>query len=259
MKKLLLLISITVCLGIIIPCKTYATDITAGATTWFVQGTQTVEKPERHGAMDSDLGLLYGPTLSVKLSDDFNLTFVFLYGKLNYKDTHENGYPEFKSSRIDADLALNYRLNNYFKIFGGIKYLAFDLRSLECYGVYYDTQGKHKSFGPGLGLSFTYPMTENLFFLATLSGFYLTDFKIYSETVTDQTNPDNSFEKLGFADYGINSNLSIAYYIAQASTVISLGVRVHSFSTKYNRDEFPVTVSSFTAGITLSAAYTFSI
>jgi len=66
-------------------------------------------------------------------------------------------------------------------------------------------------YGPGLGLSCTYPIVDNLYALAYLSGFYLWA-KEY-----------DGMENVKHKDYGINSSVSIAYYIAPASTVVSLG------------------------------------
>ena len=98
MKKLLLLSFIAISIGIIIPCKVHAFDISAGATTWFVQGYQSCgDLSER-----SNLSMLYGPVLSAQLSENFNLTFVFLYGVIYYPDSvYKDGY-----KRMDMDLAL---------------------------------------------------------------------------------------------------------------------------------------------------------
>jgi hypothetical protein len=70
--------------------------------------------------------------------------------------------------------------------------------------------------------------------------------------------------KSDIKQYGINSSLSIAYYIAPASTVISLGGRYQYYKTVYYnididdwgllhdyKDKF--------YGITLTATYSFSI
>ena len=79
MKKFLLFILIAIFIGIVIPHKLYAVDITVGATTWYTWWD--LEKYEE--TVDIKPTFLYGPTMSVKFSDDFNLTFVFLYGKYN--------------------------------------------------------------------------------------------------------------------------------------------------------------------------------
>ncbi|MCL2156069.1 MAG: hypothetical protein FWH53_10420, partial [Leptospirales bacterium] len=70
-------------LSILIPYNVYALDITAGAATWLAWGEQHSERSETKYTLDmeSSPAFLYGPTLSVKFNEDFNLTFVFLYGR----------------------------------------------------------------------------------------------------------------------------------------------------------------------------------
>lgn len=215
----------------IIPCKGYTFDMTIGATTWYAWYSQEDEEE----TIKPDPIFFYGPALSVKINDDFNLTFVYLYGRFNYSNA---GF-DFKMKRIDSDLALNYKLNEYFKVFGGIKYIGYSADVL-----FFST--KIYLFGPGLGLSATYPIVGDLFLLANLSGIYLWG---YSEVVGF-----TGKEKLEYNTYGINSSLSLAYYIAPASTVISLGGRYQclmSNDDSNNRTKF--------YGITLSATYSFSI
>ena len=182
--------------------------------------------------LKNDPQFFYGPLLSVKFNDDFNLTFVYLYA--NYDLEYFN-----EMKRYDSDLALNYRLNDYLKIFAGIKYLGFKLpySDMETYG-----------YGPGLGLSATFPIADNLFLIGTLSGFYL-----WNKTEYEYSGGDDEKDKV----YGFNSTLSIAYYIAPASTVISLGGRYQYF--KQVPDEGGQEFKNKFYGITLSATYSFNI
>ena len=242
----------------------YAVDITAGATSWCAWGEQKSSGADNDAVMKSDPALLFGPTLSVKLGDNFNITFVYLYGRFNFKDK-DDVYPKFRSKRSDADLTLNYRLNDYFKVFAGIKYLSFDMRPVRYNSkigglLYYsENEGKHRFFSGGLGLTATFSITNNLFLFATLSGFSgwgTEKVNVISETTGLKK---DSFD-VGINDLGVNSNLSLAYYITSASTIISLGVRYQYFKTKYDEDKFfPVTIDNTIYGITLSAAYSFDI
>jgi hypothetical protein len=193
--------------------------------------------------------------MSVKLSESFNVTFVYLFGKFNYEDHGDS----FKSKRSDADLALNYRLSGYFKVFAGVKYLAFDMMQVEHIASATETainDGKHQFIGGGLGLSATFPLANSLFLLATLSGF-----SGWGYEKVDVTSASKKFSfDAGLNDFGINSNLSIAYYISSASTAISLGARYQYFKTKYTESKyFPVTIDNTIYGVTLSAAYSFDI
>lgn len=223
MKKYLLLILIAIFIGIVIPQKLHAVDISVGASTWYcwwTGGSPTDEEP--------DPTFLYGPALSVKFNDEFNLTFVYLYGKYDMPGMDD------KFKRKDSDLALNYRLNNFFKVFAGLKYLGVSTTGFDWYGV-----------GPGLGLSAAFPVAENLFLLANVSGFHIW-------STEDQEGKSKTHAK----GYGINSTLSLAYYIAPASTTISLGGRYQFINSDYKDSEVETTKFY---GVTLAATYTFSI
>jgi len=143
---------------------------------------------------------------------------------------------EYKFKRKDSDLALNYRLNDYFKVFVGAKYLGFS----------HSAGADFLAFGPGLGLSATFPITDNIFLLANLSGFYL-----WGEH-------KGSGNKYDYNQYGINSTLSLAYYIAPASTTVSLGGRFQRYKHVYELDYLVDGDVKF-YGITLTATYSFSI
>jgi len=276
MKKRLLMrfrYIIYITLVIIIPCKIYAFDITVGATTWYAWGNRYEDVQEKSIRKNSsyafDPSFLYGPIFSVKINDDFNLTFVYLYSKFNYtfnyyKDEGGNLFIDSKIKRSDSDLALNYRLNNYLKLFMGAKYLAYDIKLsyIDYDDDYWSSHSKHTSIGPGLGLNATFPITNNIFLLGTLSGFYLfstgekfEDKRMYDDIVI----PVNM--TIGYNEYGFNSNISIAYYIAPASTVISLGARLQYFITDYyDYEPFLINkIENIFYGITLTATYTFNI
>jgi hypothetical protein len=106
------------------------------------------------------------------------------------------------------------------------------------------------SVGPGLGIGSTLPLTEYLYFLINLSGTY--SFGKHEEPQEDSTVSRKLTES------GANTTISLAYYIAPASTSITLGFRYqylyinYSDDTVYSKDEG----MSF-YGITLSAVYSF--
>ena len=236
MKKILLLALVAVCIGIAIPNKAHAVDITVGATTWYAWWDFNQE------GMDIDPTFLYGPALAVKFNDDFNLTFIYLYGKFDSTEKDDDPMKsepvsKDKIKRSDSDLALNYRLNDFLKLFAGMKYMNFKSSGGFVHGGY----------GPGLGLSATFPVAENLFLLGTFSGFYLWGNEEHGDR-----------EDYKFKESGFNSSLALAYYIAPASTTINLGGRYQYFKTDYN-DSSQDGMSHKFYGITLTATYTFSI
>ena len=273
MKKILLLTFLAISIAIIIPSNLYSLDLTVGATTWYAFGSRSEdlqkESIRTNGTYSFDPTFLYGPALSVKFTDSFNLTFIYLYGKFDYdevvyKDSGGVFHATSKAKRSDSDLALNYRLNNYFKLFAGIKYMAYEVKlsydDPNPFRGHCENHSKHTSLGPGLGLSSTFPVTDNMFLLATLSGFYLSssgekfeDSKVYDPIPVDFT--------IAYNEYGINGTIAFAYYISSISTVISLGGRFQYFVVDYDKykDFLINSVANKIYGITLSATYTFSI
>jgi len=269
MKKYLFLFLLLL-IPVLVPCKLYAMDISVGATTWFAKVDQQFSSNFSgfDGETKCDPGFLYGPVLSVKFNDDFNLTFVYLYGKfdISEEDQLSGLTSKYKLKRKDSDLALNYRLNNYFKAFLGLKYIGFNIsQQYKSANMGEITDIKHNGYGPGLGLSATFPITDNVFLFGTVSGFYLWG----KESRGFLWDPPNSGTlEADSTDYGINSNLSIVYYIAPASTTISLGGRFQYIKTDYRnitiappRYEVDVDNSGKTKfyGITLTATYSFGI
>ncbi|MCL2026454.1 MAG: hypothetical protein FWG92_06585, partial [Leptospirales bacterium] len=76
-------------------------------------------------------------------------------------------------------------------------------------------------------------------------------------TDTSGNNPRSL--NLSYNEYGINSTLSLAYYIAQASTVISLGGRLQYLIANYESNAIFLDSIKFAIyGVTLTATYTFS-
>ena len=230
MKKFILFITIS----IIIPSKLYAVDISAGASTWYAW-----YKPG--GGDKVAPAFLYGPALSAKFNNDYNLTFVYYYGEYEYKYGRT-------LKRHDSDIALNYRLNDFLKIFAGLKYRKVTADSNEnsnppviIYGM------KTDSIGPGLGLSATIPVIENMYLITTGSGLFLFRRSEYDLGFGVDT-------KRYYHNYGYNFTLGFAYYIQPISTVINLGGRYQCFIDRKDtsiRDSF--------YGITLTATYSFAI
>jgi len=179
---------------------------------------------------------MYGPVLSLRLSDQWSLSGVFLYGKFKNTDDGDRGFDT--CNRYDSDISLNYNLNRYLKIFAGGKFLGFSWEDSH-------TNGFHWSAGPGLGLGATLPVTSNMFLLANVSGIYAR-----GKDTADNRDTINVTEK------GLNSNISFAYYITSASTSINLGFRHQYLRSDYDTDD-DIDEKHHFYGVTLSAVYSF--
>jgi len=176
-----------------------ASDFTAGVTAWYTNWS--VEDEDGSSGADVDPSILYGPALLLRLNEIYSITFVFLYGSFRFHDSEsETIY------RYDSDLAINYRLSEYFKIFAGAKYMRFEAR-----GKFYN-----HSLGPALGLGVTIPVLDNLFIIGNASGLY---------SWGEEVNQDSSTDNTGVRFYGMNSSLMLSWYIPAASASLSIGGR----------------------------------
>ncbi len=201
-------------------------DVTVGATTWYAQW-------KMDGSSSVDPALLYGPMLAIQLTDNFGLTSVFLTGKLE-----DDSGPVYH--RYDSDTTLNYRLNSYFKIFAGFKYMGY---RMEFDNEYTNYDLSVDGIGPAAGISVVLPLGANFFVLANGSAMYL--WNKFSET-----GQSDSTDKA----YGANATASLAYYIAPASVTLSLGGRYQYLKYTGSSDS-----KHDIYGVTAAATYTFNL
>ncbi len=231
MKKLILLAAIASILMAAFLPSSAAADITVGATTWYTWWDFDKENNDANKTK-FDPTFLYGPALSIKFNDDINMTFVYLYGKFDMIET--NGTNTI--TRTDSDFALNYKISNYFKLFAGAKYMRFKMEAMD-----------HAAIGPGAGISAVIPAGGDFFILGNISGLYIWGQEDHSQG-----------ESSSFNEYGANTSISLAYYIASASTTLSLGGRYQYIKTAYT-DSTDSDITHQFYGVTLSANYSFSI
>ena len=235
MKKLLLT-SIAI-ISILIPYKLHALDISVGASTWYAW-----YKPSSGEKVAP--AFLYGPVMSVKINNDFNVTFVYYYGKYEYDYGRT-------TKRHDSDLALNYRLNDYLKVFAGVKYRRIEADSNKGSNPTVPIHNlKAESIGPGLGLNAVYPLFANIYVIGTGAGLFAVRKAEYELGYGVNGIKDDRY----YHSYGYNVTMAIAYYIQPVSTVINLGARYQCFMDRKDtgiQDKF--------YGITLTATYSFEI
>ena len=155
-------------------------------------------------------------------------------------------------------------LNNYLKVFVGAKYLSYDIVPNDDKSVFiYKKIYPHTSYGAGLGLSATIPIIGNLFGLATVSGLCLFGKDRFVRTEDMWTSPPELYDvKACYNEYGFNTNISLAYYVSDISTVISLGYRFQYLRADYRDKDNKVFldyIGFVIHGVTLTATYNFSI
>lgn len=227
MKKTLVIITFCVLAATLCPAVSHATDVSIGASTWYTWWKMTSDG----GSGVSGPALCYGPNLSVRLSDNWSLSGVFLYGRFDIPGSETQ-----KINRFDSDTLLNYSFNRYIKVFGGFKYLGFTFSG-----------GHHWGYGGGLGIGLTLPLSSQWFLLGNISGLY----------VIGNHKDSGSGSNYDFKEPGMNAVLALAYYVESWATTLTLGYRGQFIwdrtegGTNNARHDFN--------GVTCSAVYSFDL
>ncbi|MCL2154380.1 MAG: hypothetical protein FWH53_01810 [Leptospirales bacterium] len=225
MKKYLLLTFIITCIGIILPYKAYSAEIAVGASTC---ETWIERNPKNDYNFIIGPTFIYGPVLSVKFTESFDITFMYLYGRFNETANYD------KVEIRDSELIFNAGLNDYFKVFAGVKYMGF-----------LESDTKYIGYGPELGLSVALPIAYKINLLLSVSGFF------------SGGEESDSSSKRSYNEYGVNGTLSLSYYIVPASTTVSLGRRFQYFKSDYHKGNDWIKNKFY--GNTLTVTYSFDI
>lgn len=234
-RKLILTILFIISIIPVKPAGLHAADLSVGATGWY---TAWDYKDDASSDVEYSPSFLYGPVLSLAMTQDINMSFVFLYGEFDM----DTGSETIPIKRYDSDLTLNYRISSYFKLFLGGKYVGFT----------WSDNGKHQALGPGAGISSVIPIGGNFFILGYISGMYLKG--------SEEGDKNRSYNAKA-DEYGCNASLSLAYYIPAASTTVSLGGRYQQININYDSTENGYVSDSISRfyGVTLTAIYSFNI
>lgn len=229
----------------------HAAGMSVGASTWYWKWNIS---PEAERSFEP--GLMYGPVLGLDWGKNWSLTSVFLTGTFRMENEMIPWYAYPR--RYDSDTTLNYSVLRWLKVFGGFKYMRYDTYAPETgktTGLFEDTDMRHFSYGPGLGIGLTLPVSDSFFALANVSAMYLSGREAFE-------NPVMSGNNLEIKETGFNSTVSLAYYAASVATTFSLGVRYQYFLTRYHSDNPGRSVAndhSTFYGITFSAVYHFGL
>ncbi len=226
----------------LMPAKAEAAGMSVGASTWY---SKLSTKSSGTDTLDSEWSLMYGPVIGIDFAKDWSLSSVFLTG--NYR-LEEGLSMAFNYRRYDSDTTLNYSVLKWLKVFGGVKYLRYDIRdSGAVVPPFGSAQSRHYTYGPGLGLGLTVPLHESLFALATVSVMRL----------SGQTSQEG-FPVTRCIETGYNVAASLAYYIDSMATTLSLGGRYQYFKSADRNVDYSSTDFTF-YGITFAAVYSFSL
>jgi hypothetical protein len=225
---------LVLCAAVLMPSAVRAADVSVGGSMWVSQWepffTQSMKKSidqlttadyKYSSKVDVDTGLVCGPLVSVRLGDSLSWGNMLLVGKYDgilkmrvvetATGNSQSSEMKFTTWRGDIDSTLNYSLNRYFKVFGGVKCMYMEY-AMSSEGD--DSNTNSKGVGPALGVSLSLPLTDNLFGVFNVSSLYL-------RTVMDPAEGKDMW----FNVLGGNTTLSLAYYFSSLSLTASAGVR----------------------------------
>ncbi len=187
-----------------------ASDLGIGISAWYADWKMEIPDGSTR-KMDSVFYI--GPSVSYQYAQSWSTTLVALLTPSPYEMANENdGTTDVK--RYDVDLALNYQIIRYVKVFCGAKYLGFTFEG-----------GRHHGAGPGGGIGMTLPVMGNFYFLGNASGLYLWG-----------NHKDNNSNK-DFIEYGYNLSAQLAYYLASFGITTSIGYRYQFMKSKYDTND----------------------
>jgi hypothetical protein len=272
----------------LVPSQGWAASVSAGAATFFSWWSPSFENgvtgkvgPQAPGSsMNRQFTMgpsfLVGPTVSVTLPAGFSVSSVFLWGSWFSGDSSSfnanYGYRtryDFDVRKWDLDVLVNYALNRYLKLFGGIKYQGYRYHytvanSMLSYTISADAiQG---GWGPGIGASLTLNLWGPLYLMANASVMYLsTDHRFDAWFIQGSHSV--------YHTVGGNVAASLAWYIEPASVTVSLGFRyqyLHYMLNDGRSPEYSYSFGSFSPsfnnmnddhfyGITLAAIYSLEL
>jgi hypothetical protein len=270
MKRVIFIVLITVAFGVGTISGLYSMEFIVGAKVWYANWDPVLKDAGKEVPwmgwqhFETGSGWLYGPNVGITLSDRFNLSVSYLYGKMYAQ--FEADYRAAEGSegtildyslvgknditRQDLDSALSYQLFSWLKVFAGLKYQICDSTMKQSGGQWYvsgpggshtDNDGflkvkmkfKQTNYAPALGLGVSYALGSMFALTANLSALYMKGAEDISHQASlyradDFTGPTDygSFDlSMDIEGYGVNVEPAILLFLNDINTIIVLGFR----------------------------------
>ena len=180
------------------PMKLSAADYIIGAKVWYtywnpyLKDMAKLAKEEGWQDIDGGTGMMYGPSAAVMITDHLSISVSYLYGMLNahyeseftYNNRDYDYSGKAETRRHDLDCALSYVVTGSFKLFAGFKYQPLEM-DVEKNGAHWDLppsgSGRfvksdmtiaQRNYAPGIGVGYSYSISNFLVFTANASCIY---------------------------------------------------------------------------------------
>ncbi len=179
------------------PIRLSAADYIIGAKVWYtywnpyLKDMAKLAKEEGWQDIDGGTGMMYGPSAAIMITERLSVSVSYLYGMLNahyeseftYNNRDYDYSGKAETKRHDLDCALSYVVTGSFKLFAGFKYQPLTM-DVEKNGAQWDiapNSGRfvksdltidQKGYAPGIGVGYSYSISNFLAFTANLSCIY---------------------------------------------------------------------------------------
>ena len=240
-----------------------------GAVVWYAKWDPAwddmMKNPDIEGTsgnyFEMDPSWMYGPTLSLDITDTWKISTTALFGNYEYRSgytdsTGKKRVFEGKEFKWDSDLTLQYKYSSYMFFFGGLKYQGYKsqtdfvrLGSSDQELSRVSSKAKYYQYGPGLGVGFNLPLW------GPTSVVYNINF--VAQYATDDQEEDKTAD---YWVYGINTLLGLAYYSKALDTSFLLGGKYQMFHCKGqdgSDNEKNNGKNDYFYGVIVSAVYNF--
>ncbi|OHD70439.1 MAG: hypothetical protein A2W19_15610 [Spirochaetes bacterium RBG_16_49_21] len=252
---------------IVYPYAARAAGISVGAASWFCwwepywikfpsYSVLPVFVPLKHDARINPAPI-YGPILIFHLPKHFSISSIFLYGRFNLKRNETvlytagltpSVFPYRENSviqRFDSDSSISYSIIKYFNLYIGFKYSHYEFSSntrfyVSTGGLLGNKKTKYDEYAPAFGLGVLVPLVAKQLYLIFHSSvvYNFTEVKLSGTSylintfgpgvpilpILHSTPRENLFYRIGS-----NSTISLAWWIDQINTTLSIGFRYQMF------------------------------
>lgn len=260
----------TVMFLILMAAPAWSWQLGVGLTSYYSDWTP--EFIGQHDDVSIDPALLCGAAVSFRFYDRVVFSaqgmFTLLKHTGDYSINVDGTTPHSLNintdyKREETDVSLMYIINEKFSVFAGYKRLNFDLVELnraEAEPAYPVFSGEfYNQFhiqGPGAGISYKIPITENL--SAGVSTSFIYFFMKYYGYLPVDTGSEIGIANSDYTYNGVGNNTTInfSYFFDQISTAVTLGARCQVI--KYlDTSDAPKLDYDLNYGLTLSGIYFF--
>lgn len=243
----------------------FALEFIVGAKAGYYVWQPYLEDIQGFEDVDRGDGVLYGPIVSLLVTENLSFSVAALTGKQSKHWSEDYGVQSTGTvtyvsrganyldvSRTDIDTALSYRLTERLKIIAGYKYQYVkttvketarqdDIASTDYQFKYNVSVTETPAHGPAIGFGYSLPLSNIFFITANLTGLYMWSKLEFDEMNLETTYPGGTtimnFSDISFDSEQIGFNLEPSLGVrVQENLIFTLGFRFQWIRIKFTED-----------------------